>query len=259
MSRSEVGDGFSARLGVPGEPGWTPATQLALDDDLLGGLLQRTGRGYGTEDRLVEGSFFLKYYLWRVVGSAVAAFLLDRRMPDLDAENLALRFDEKGYAAGLAYVGGSFAALPRDRDAAHPDAHLLSEDELLGWLRDRLASTHLPNLYAALRRPTAPAPGNAGAVGRGRRRGSRDVRVRRSRAGMRGRGPRLRSEVAIGSLAALWADELLRAGARRGPRDDQGAQHLLPVPQGRGDGLLHVPTPHRRRAAPAAGGGLRAG
>ena len=152
VSRSEVGDGFSARLGVPEEPGWTPATDLALDDELLEELMRRTGRGYGTGDRLVEGSFFLKYYLWRVVGSAVAAFLLDRRVPDLGAENLVLRFDERGYAAGLAYVGGRFAALPTDRDAHHPDACILSEDELLGWLRDGLASTHLPDLYAVLRR-----------------------------------------------------------------------------------------------------------
>lgn len=155
VSRSGVG-GAGVGLGAPDEPGWTPATDLAADGELLEELLRRTGRGYGTGDRLVEGSFFLKYYLWRVVGSAVAAFLIDRRAPDLGAENLALRFDEKGYAAGLAFVGGRFAALPTDRDAGHPDACiLLSEDEVLGWMRDRLASTHLPNLYAALRRSRA--------------------------------------------------------------------------------------------------------
>jgi hypothetical protein len=156
VSSSEVGESFSSRLGVPEEPGWTPATDLALDDELLGELLRRTGRGYATGDRMVEGSFFLKSYLWRVLGSAVAAFLLDRRVPDLGAQNLALRFDERGYAAGVAYAGGRFAALPTDRDAAnHPDAHLLSEHEILGWLRDGLTATHLPGLYAALRRSRA--------------------------------------------------------------------------------------------------------
>jgi hypothetical protein len=152
----EVGDGeidLSARLGIPDEPGWVMVSELASDGDLLDELLGRIGRKYETNNRSITGTFLLKGCLWRTLTPAVAAFLLDRRMPDLSAQNVALSFDENGYASGLALRERRFAALPTDPAAGHPDAVVLSsKKELLGWGQKRLAEDHLPPLFDALRR-----------------------------------------------------------------------------------------------------------
>lgn len=152
----ELGDSkidLSARLGIPDEPGWVMVSELTSDGDLLDELLGRIGQKYETNNRSITGTFLLKDCLWRILTPAVAAFLLERRMPDLSAQNVALSFDEGGYASGLALREGRFAALPPDPVAGHPDAVVLSsEEELLAWWRDRLAEDHLPPLFDALRR-----------------------------------------------------------------------------------------------------------
>jgi hypothetical protein len=144
---------LSARLGVPDGPAWVTVSRLASDGDLLDELLGRIGKKYETNNRSITGTFLLRSCLWRVLTPAVAAFLLDRRMPDLSAGNVALSFDENGYASGLILRGGRFAALPPDPAAGHPDAVVLSSgEELLAWGRNRLAEDHLPPLFDALRR-----------------------------------------------------------------------------------------------------------
>lgn len=141
----------SARLGIPDEPGWVAAADLVADGELLDNLLRRVGQEYGTDRRSVAGTFFLRNYLWRMLVPAVASFLIERRLPDLGVGNVALRFDGGGYAAGLAFLEGCFAALPGDPHAGHPDARVApSEEALLAWLRDRLEG-HLPNHISSLR------------------------------------------------------------------------------------------------------------
>lgn len=144
----------AVRTGDTG-PGWVTSAELAgngPDNDLVEDLLRRVGGVYGSDDRAALGSLFLRGYLWRLLVPTVSAFLIERRVPDPGGENVALSFDEGGAAAGLVFVSGRFAALPDDPDAAHPDAQVFpSEDEMLGYLRDRL-SAGLPDLFSALRR-----------------------------------------------------------------------------------------------------------
>lgn len=151
----EVGDGeidLSARLGIPDEPGWVTVAGLAGDPDLLEDLVSRIGRGCGVENRAYSGTTLLRSYLWRALTPAVAALLTERRLPDLRAENVALRFGESGFAEDLAFLWPRFAALPDDPEAGHPDAVILpSEDDLLLWLGSALAQTHLLALIPALR------------------------------------------------------------------------------------------------------------
>lgn len=143
---------LSARLGVPDGPGWVMVSRLASDDDLLEELLGRIGNTYGTGNRSVTGTFLLRSYLWRVLTTAVATFLLDRRVPDLAPQNVALSFGENGYASGLALRERRFAALSSDPAAGHLDATVLSSSEdLLVWGRRGLED-HLPPLFDALRR-----------------------------------------------------------------------------------------------------------
>ena len=105
----------------------------------------RGGRAYA-------GTSLLRGYLWRILTSAVAVFLLERRLPDLRAESVTLRFGEAGFAEGLAFPAPCFFALPDDPEAGHPDAEVLpSEGAILERMRDALAETHLQVLIPVLR------------------------------------------------------------------------------------------------------------
>lgn len=143
---------LSSRLGVPDEPGWMTVADLVRDTSLLGDMMDRIGRGYGMDNPAYSGTSLLRGYLWRMLTPAVAALLAERRLPDLRAENAALRFGESGFAKDAAFIGPRFFVLPDDPEAGHPDAVAVpSEDALLGGMRAALSETHLPVLIPALR------------------------------------------------------------------------------------------------------------
>ncbi|QIN79662.1 hypothetical protein GBA65_15265 [Rubrobacter marinus] len=147
------GPALSAHIGLPADTGWTGCADLAGDDAHLDDLLERVGRSYGSGDRAVAGSLFLRAYLWPILVPAVAAFLVDRRVPDVGAANVALRFDERGRADGVAFLEGRFAVLGGNEAAGAAGAVVLaSEDEMTAWLGEGLAEAHVPGLFAALRR-----------------------------------------------------------------------------------------------------------
>lgn len=151
---ADAGGGIdlSAHLGVPDGPAWITVADLVEDRNLLEELMSRIERGCGAQNRAYAGTALLRGYLWRVLVPAVAALLTERRLPDLRAPNVALRFGESGFAEDLAFVGPRFAALPDDPGAWHPDAAVLpSEDGLLDWMSAALAETHLPALIPTLR------------------------------------------------------------------------------------------------------------
>lgn len=149
---TDGGIDFSALPRVTEEPGWVTAAALASDQALLAEVLSRLGHGYGTQNRPFAGTTLLRGYLWRMLTPAVAVYLTERRLPDLRAENVALRFGTGGSAEDVAFVGPRFAVLPDDPDARRPNATVLpSENSMLGWLRDALVETHLPAMIPALR------------------------------------------------------------------------------------------------------------
>ena len=164
---SSAGDGgldLSSRARVPDEPGWVRVDELAADGDLLADLMDRIGQAYGEGGRPFTGTNLLRGYLWRMLTPAAAALLLERRLPDLRAESVALRFGGDGSVEDVAFAGERFTVLPQDPDAAHPVAMVLPSDrEILFALRAALAETHLAALVPALR-------------GLGGRRGSRALR-----------------------------------------------------------------------------------
>lgn len=150
-----AGDGgmdLSARTSVPDEPGWVSVSELAAGQDLLADLMDRLGRAYGEAGRPFTGTSLIRGYLWRMLTPAAATFLAERRLPDLRAGNVALRFGGGGFVEDVAFTGQRFSVLPGDPEAAHPDATALpSERELLFSLRDALVETHLAALIPALR------------------------------------------------------------------------------------------------------------
>lgn len=143
---------LSARCGFPDEPGWVRAADAVGDGEFLGKTLSRIERERGTDSRAFSGTAVLRDVLWRTLAPAVAAFLTERRLPDLRAANTALRFGETGLAEGLAFGKPRFIALPGDRDAGHPDAVILpSEDAVFAWMSGALAEGYLAELVPALR------------------------------------------------------------------------------------------------------------
>ncbi len=118
----------------------------------LGGLLLRIERQYGTSNRAFSGTALLRNVLWRTLTPAVAALLTERRLPDLDAKNTALRFGEHGFAEGLAFGEPRFLTLTGNRGAEHPEAVVLpSEDAMLARTCRALAEGYLADLIPALR------------------------------------------------------------------------------------------------------------
>lgn len=139
------------RAESPAGPGWYTVAELCSGVPFLDDLSRRLGREYGTDIPQVTGSLFLKGYLWRMLAPVVAAFILERRVPDLGSESVALRFDGRGFPVDLA-VAGTFAALPDDPGAGHPSALVVtSEEDLSRYLGERFAGFHLPGLLAVLR------------------------------------------------------------------------------------------------------------
>ena len=152
VATGDGGPDLSARTGHPEGPGWTTVAGLAADRALLEALVERIERGCGVRDRPYAGTSLLRIYLWRILTTSVAAFLLERRLPDLRAENVALRFGDGGFAEELAFIAPRFFALPDDPEAGHPDATVLpSKKDFLDRMREALATTHLPALIPALR------------------------------------------------------------------------------------------------------------
>lgn len=151
---------LAADLG-PLEAGWFPASALIApgSPELAEGLARSVARYPGAEAR-VAGSFFAGEYAWYLCAAATGAYLSEGRVPDLAAENVALRYRtytwHHGDASGEAeridvrFLSGRFAALPDDPAADHPDAEILPDATAL---RERLREgleAHLAPVIAAV-------------------------------------------------------------------------------------------------------------
>lgn len=149
--KDEGGD-LSARFHGAEEPGWIPAAELVANRGLLEEALESIEQGCGVRDRAYVGTSLIRSYLWRILTTSVAAFLLERRVPDLRAENVSLRFGDGGFIEGLAFTSARFFTLADDPEAEHPDATVLpSEKDLLSRMREPIAQTHLQELIPTLR------------------------------------------------------------------------------------------------------------
>jgi len=82
----------------------------------------------------------------------VAAFALERRVPDVAASNLLVRLDGAGWPASFALAQPRFAVL--ETDPAAGDAAFVARDEaeLLGWLHERSIDTNAAPLIESIRK-----------------------------------------------------------------------------------------------------------
>jgi hypothetical protein len=139
----------AARLRPPRS--WVSRDDLLTSDALLAEVAAVATTGYATDRADILGTRFLEIWTWLVATPAAATVLLDRRLPDLSAANVAVA---PGLWADPAPVGlrtGRFWCLPGDVAAGHPDATVVADEgalarELNATLRDR----HLAPLVEAV-------------------------------------------------------------------------------------------------------------
>lgn len=130
---------IGARLGTPMEPTWvTPAELLASASPHLATLISATQKRLHTTAVNTVGGALIQEYQWPLISTAVACFLVDRRVPDLQPAQVRLHLPDEEHGEGeeadhthIAYTSGRFAALPDDPAADHPDATIVSDEDAL--------------------------------------------------------------------------------------------------------------------------------
>ena len=148
MARAhDLGSFFALPRRPSEDKGWTGARELFQGEDArLESLVSAYGlRAWESSNRHVAGSAFLVVYLSRVVFPLVGQYVLAGRVPNISLENLSFHWNGPAIdATGLDRL--TFAALPTDPMASHPDAMLVSDAEALyghvrGWLFEENLNT----------------------------------------------------------------------------------------------------------------------
>lgn len=137
-----------ARLDMPVATDWlTPVELFAPPATHLTALIQATQKRLHTSAANKIGGALIQAYQWPLIATAVAAFLVDRRVPALDPQQVRLHLplveqgetEDVGPPPRVAYHSGRFAALPDDPAAEHPDALIVpNRDALRDYLRNEL-------------------------------------------------------------------------------------------------------------------------
>jgi hypothetical protein len=114
---AKLGNGYQLEI-APVEGDWIAADQVVKggpDFDRVAAILERDCDAVA---RRAAGSQFVLEYL-RFAWPAITAFALERRVPDVAAENLLVRIDERGTPVAFALAEARFAVLSGDPAAPH--------------------------------------------------------------------------------------------------------------------------------------------
>jgi ferric iron reductase protein FhuF len=131
--------------------GWLPAGDFVGDRGALREALRRLDRvAGGRTSRRALGSTFALHYL-RYLWPAVAALSLERRVPDMAAENVMVRIDDDGWPQEPALVEPRFATLASDPRAAEAAYVARDDADLFAWALRRMVDDHAAPLVRAVR------------------------------------------------------------------------------------------------------------
>lgn len=118
--------------GAPPDEGWVAADSVfAAHTEHFDTLVHAVQQRLRTRSANIIAGSLLQGYQWQLVASAIACYLLDRRVPDLDAASIRLRYNEAGEAEAITFTSGHFVALPDDPAADHPDALVVASVQAL--------------------------------------------------------------------------------------------------------------------------------
>lgn len=140
---------FSASFGEPAE-GMVCACDLVNDPVKVATYLDYVESVYQMDkgNRQIAASFLVLGYFWPPMLGAAACMLLERRVPDLSAQNVWVNLN--GY--GVRFSSPRFYALPDDPDAMHPNATILPDVEALRhYIAHAFTNEHAEPLFASLR------------------------------------------------------------------------------------------------------------
>lgn len=146
---------FELPVRESGQHGWVGASELFFTNDRnLHDMVSSCGwNSWGTNNSHVAGSAFMIAYLNRLVWPVIGQYVLERRVPHVSLDNLAFHRVAGGIdATGLNQP--SFALLPDDPCASHPDAEVASDllslyEKLKEWMFDANLSMVIPALNRA--------------------------------------------------------------------------------------------------------------
>jgi hypothetical protein len=136
---------------LPSGGGWTGAARLARDGAALDAFLahddEQVLRDHGRRARPdVIASFGLHRYAWPAVLLITAPWFLERRVPRLPLEAVAV--DRGGQPARFAVRPDGFACLPDDPAAGLPEARVVPGEEALRDEVRRAVAAHMEPLLA---------------------------------------------------------------------------------------------------------------
>lgn len=136
-------------------PGWYLAADLPADEAVLDEVLERYGGCRKTGSPFLRAALLMHPYIKPVMSAAIFGLYGGRRVPDVSAENIAIRLAESGEIVEHALITCRFAALSSDDASSHPDAIPVPDwDSLVAWMFDRMVERHMQPLFSHLTRKT---------------------------------------------------------------------------------------------------------
>lgn len=147
---ARLGEAYALAV-APEDEGWIPAQDLIGGGRVFDDIIERIGGVHGPSTRRAIGSQFVLLYL-RFVWPAVAAFALERRVPDIAADNLLVRLDGEGWPAAFALREPRLAVLADDPAADDAAVVVADAGELLAWLQERAIEANAAPLIEMVHR-----------------------------------------------------------------------------------------------------------
>lgn len=152
---NEEHPGPKMSFGAPTGAGWYLACDLIADEGKLKEFLNLFGRHVKTEKAFLQAALFMSWYTHLFVIDVVRGLYERKRVPDVSAENFALRLDSSGEIVEYAFLSRRFAALPSDSAATHADAITVPDfASLTAWMFDRMIEHHMHPLFSHVRTKT---------------------------------------------------------------------------------------------------------
>ncbi len=129
---ARLGDGYQLHI-APAGPGWLRADELMPGGTRFEALVERLGGAYDPVTRRAVGSQFVLEYL-HFTWPAITAYAVERCVPDVSADNLLVRLDERGMPIAFGLAEPRFGVLEGDPLAGEAAFVARNDGELLAWL-----------------------------------------------------------------------------------------------------------------------------
>jgi FhuF 2Fe-2S C-terminal domain/Ferric iron reductase FhuF-like transporter len=129
LAKAQLLSGYlKPQIGQPSGEGWIAALEaFAPHTAHLDRLIAVTQARLRTTAPTIIASALLQDYQWPLLSTAIACFLLDRRVPDISVASCRVRYNPESEADALALGSRRFSALPDDPAANHPDATIVPD------------------------------------------------------------------------------------------------------------------------------------